>query len=188
MNTKQLRTTYQLKASLEGSKPLIWRCLLANNDIKLDTFHLFIQVPMGWASSLSHQYITKDHGFYGIKDNDFDFDIKEESKFRLSQLPKHETESLIYEYDFGDSWIHTVTLEKIRPFDPDKKLTYCVTGKRAYLSEDGGGIWSYSDLLTILEDPKHPEYEEKLDWIGDGFDPVTVDSRESNQLLLEYYC
>lgn len=188
MNTQQLRATYPLKVSLEGSKPPIWRCLPVNNDIKLDNFQLSIQISMGWTSSHWHHNITKDHKFYGIKDNDFYFDIKEESKFCLSQLLKHEKESLIYEYDFGDSWIHKVTLEKKRPFDPDKKLTYCVTDKCACLPEDCVGIWGYSALLTILEDPKHSEYKEMHDWIRGEFDPITVDRREVNQLLLEYCC
>ncbi len=186
MNTQTLRSVYQLKISLENAKPPIWRRLLVSNDIKLDTLHMAIQISMGWTNSHLHQYITKDREFYGLLDDDFGFDIKEENKFRLSQLLKHEKESLIYEYDFGDSWIHKITLEKILPFNPNKKLPYCVTGKRACPPEDCGGIWGYSDLLLILEDPKHPEYKEMLDWIGGKFDPTLLDRKEINQLLLEY--
>jgi len=186
MNTKQLRVTYQLKVSLEGSKPPIWRRLLVNNDIKLDTLHVAIQISMGWTNSHLHQFITEDRIFYGIKDDDFDFDIKEESKFRLSQLLKNEKDHLIYEYDFGDSWIHKISLEKILPFDPDKKFPYCVTGKRACPPEDCGGIWGYTDLLVILENREHEEYQEMLDWIGGEFDPAYIDRREINQLLREY--
>ncbi len=186
MTIKQLRSIYQLKISLEGSKPPIWRRLLVPSDIKLNLCHVAIQISMGWTDSHLHQFITQDREFYGIKDDDFDLEVKDESKFRLSHILKTEKDNLIYEYDFGDSWVHKVTLEKILPFDINKKLPYCVTGKRACPPEDCGGIWGYADLLAILEDPKHEEYKEMLDWLGGEFDPVNLNRREINQLLLEY--
>ena len=189
MNTQQLRSTYQLKISLEGTKPPIWRRLLVTSDIKLDVLHLALQITMGWTNSHLHQFISRDRKFYGIKDDDFamdGFEMQDESTVRLSALLKTEKDSLIYEYDFGDSWTHKVTLEKILDFDPEKKLPYCVIGKRACPPEDCGGIWGYADLLTLLENPEHEEYEEMLEWLGGEFDPAYLDRREINQLLLEY--
>lgn len=186
MTIQQLRYTYQLKIALIGSKPPIWRRLLVPSDIKLDLFHLAIQISMGWTDSHLHQFITQEREFYGIKDDDFDLDVKDESKFRLDQLLKDESDSLIYEYDFGDSWTHKLTLEKILPFDADKKLPYCAAGKRACPPEDCGGIWGYADLLKILQDPEHDEYEERIEWLGDEFDPAYLKRREINQLLLEH--
>ena len=189
MNTKQLRSTYQLKVSLEGTKPPIWRRLLVPSDIKLDVLHLALQIAMGWTNSHLHQFISQDQKFYGIKDDDFamdGFEMQDESTARLSHLLKAEKDYLIYEYDFGDSWTHKVILEKILAFDPDKKLPYCVTGKRACPPEDCGGIWGYADLLVILENPEHEEYEEMLEWLDGEFDPAYLSRKEINQLLLEY--
>ncbi|SHE23340.1 plasmid pRiA4b ORF-3 family protein [methanotrophic endosymbiont of Bathymodiolus puteoserpentis (Logatchev)] len=186
MTAKQLRSIYQLKIELQGAKPPIWRRLLVPSDIKLDVLHLAIQVSMGWTDSHLHQFITKDRKFYGIKEDDLEFDIQDESKFRLSQLLTAEKDNLIYEYDFGDSWIHTVILEKVLPFDPEKRLPYCVTGKRACPPEDCGGIWGYKDLLAILETPEHEDYEEMRDWLEGDFDPTYLNRREINQLLIEY--
>lgn len=189
MNTRQLRSTYQLKISLEGTKPPIWRRLLVPSDVKLDVLHLTLQIAMGWINSHLHQFISSDQKFYGIKDDDFamdGFEMADETTTRLSQLLKAENDSLIYEYDFGDGWMHKVALEKILPFDPVKKLPYCVTGKRACPPEDCGGVWGYADLLVILENPEHEEYDEMLEWLGGEFDPVYLDRREINQLLLEY--
>ncbi|GFO72155.1 hypothetical protein BJAS_P2146 [Bathymodiolus japonicus methanotrophic gill symbiont] len=115
MNIKQLRSTYQLKISLEGTKPPIWRRLLVNSDIKLDTFHLALQIAMGWTNSHLHQFISQDQKFYGIKDADFaieGFEIQDKTTTRLSQLLKAEKDHIIYEYDFGDGWMHKITLEK----------------------------------------------------------------------------
>ncbi|WP_428356946.1 plasmid pRiA4b ORF-3 family protein [Methyloprofundus sp.] len=184
-----LRSTYQLKISLEGSKPPIWRRLLVASDIKLDVFHLALQITMGWTNSHLHQFISRDRKLYGIKDDDFEFDnleIQDETATRLSQLLKVEKDDLIYEYDFGDGWTHKIILEKILAFDPDKKLPYCATGKRACPPEDCGGIWGYTDLLAIMENPEHVEYEDMIEWLGDEFDPAYLRRREINQLLLEY--
>jgi len=186
MPTEQLRSTYQLKVSLMGAKPPIWRRLLVPSDIKLDKLHLVIQISMGWTNSHLHQFITQQREFYGIQDDDFDLDIKDGSKFRLSQLLTAENDSLIYEYDFGDSWTHKVSVEKILPFDTDKKLPYCVAGKRACPPEDCGGIWGYVDLLKVLKDPEHDEYEGMLEWLGGEFDPAYFKRRQINQLLIEY--
>ena len=154
MTVKQLRSIYQLKVSLEGSKPPIWRRLLVKSDIKLDVLHLALQISMGWTDSHLHQYISRDRKFYGIKDDDFEmdgFEMHDESTVRLSNILKAEKDSLIYEYDFGDSWTHKIVIEKILPFDTTKKLPYCVTGKRACPPENCGEIWGYSDLLKALE-------------------------------------
>ena len=189
MNIKQLRSTYQLKISLEGTKPPIWRRLLVNSDIKLDTFHLALQITMGWTNSHLHQFISKDQKFYGVKDDEFaieGFEMQDETTTRLSQLLKAEKDHIIYEYDFGDGWMHKVILEKILAFDPDKKLPYCVTGKRACPPEDCGGIWGYADLLETLKDPEHEEYAEMIEWLGGEFDPAFLGRRGTNQLLLEY--
>jgi len=35
-------------------------------------------------------------------------------------------------------------------------------------------------LLEAIRDPEHPEHEEMLEWIGDGFDPEAFDLDEVN--------
>jgi Plasmid pRiA4b ORF-3-like protein len=41
-------------------------------------------------------------------------------------------------------------------------------------------------LLAALQDPEHPEHEEKLEWVGDDFDPAAFDLEETNQVLAEF--
>jgi hypothetical protein len=49
-----------------------------------------------------------------------------------------------YEYDFGDGWIHRLTLEDIH-VQPLKlaRLPRCLAGKRACPPEDSGGVPGY---------------------------------------------
>ncbi len=42
--------------------------------------------------------------------------------------------------------------------------------------EDVGGPWGYAELLQAIADPKHERHAELSDWIGDDFDPKTVDT------------
>jgi hypothetical protein len=45
----------------------------------------------------------------------------------------------VYEYDFGDSWIHDLRLEATLPINPRKIYPMCVTGKCSAPPEDCGG-------------------------------------------------
>jgi len=82
-----------------------------------------------------------------------------------------------YMYDFGDSWMHHIRLEKILPRDPVDYLM-CIDGKRACPPKDCGGVWRYEDFLEIISDPNHEEHEDMQEWIGGEFDPEHFDAKE----------
>jgi len=185
MTTKQLRSIYQIKISLIGAKPPIWRTFLVPSDLRLDAFHDVIQIVMGWTDSHLHQFIA-NNVFYGIPDDEFGMEIENEAKFKLFHLLKKEKDTIKYEYDFGDSWEHKILLEKIFPFDTKTALPVCIKGKRACPPEDCGGIWGYEDLLETISNPKHPDHEDMLDWLGGEFDPEEFDLEEINRDLAKY--
>jgi len=187
MAIKQLRSIYQVKVSLKGAKPPIWRRLLVPSNLTLGQFHMVLQISMGWTDSHLHQFIS-DGVYYGMSDEELDswMEIENENKFKLSQLLTKEKDSLVYEYDFGDGWEHKVTLEKILPYDNKTELPKCIKGKLACPPEDCGGIWGYYGLLEIINDPENPEHEEMLEWLGGDFDPEALDLEEINALLAKY--
>ena len=185
MTTKHTDTIYQIKISLIGAKPPIWRTFLVPDDIALAAFHEVIQVTMGWTNSHLHQFIA-NQVFYGIPDDDFELEMEDETQYKLSQLLTKEKESLVYEYDFGDSWEHKILLEKILPYDPKIALPVCLKGKRACPPEDCGGIWGYEELLQTISNPKHPGHDEMLEWLGGEFDSEEFDLEEINENLEEY--
>jgi len=186
MKIKSIRNVYQLKISLLNAKPPIWRRILVPGTINLGDLHTVLQIVMGWTDSHLHQFIANNK-FYGIQDEglDFDMEIEDESQYKISELLKKEKRTIAYEYDFGDSWRHNIVLEKILPFENDKELPVCVTGKRACPPEDCGGIWGYTELLQILKDSSHPEHHEMLDWLGGEFDSEKFDVNETNAVLAE---
>jgi len=179
---------YQVKISLNGSKPKVWRRLLISSDVLLPDFHKIIQTAMGWTNSHLHQFI-KDRIFYTLKtpDNDMwdDLENVDYRKIKISALLKSEKDKVLYEYDFGDGWEHDIVLEKIMPVDEKIQVPVCLAGKMNCPPEDCGGVWGYADLLEILKNPKHKEYESYMEWMGGEFSPEYFDKEEVNKLLVE---
>ncbi|MBI5934386.1 MAG: plasmid pRiA4b ORF-3 family protein [Chloroflexi bacterium] len=71
-----------------------------------------------------------------------------------------------YEYDFGDSWIHELIVEKILPVEKGVQYPVCIKGKRACPPEDIGSVWGYNDFLEAIANPNHPE--RNLAWYNSG--------------------
>lgn len=176
---------YQLKVTLKGSKPPIWRRLQVPGNISLHKLHLILQVAMGWANAHLYQFRVggtefgepdPEGDFYGLK-------MKNSRKTELSKVAPREKTRFIYEYDFGDSWEHEILIERILPTEPGIRYPVCLAGRRACPPEDCGGIWGYADLLEIIGDPGHEEHEEMMEWLGGWFDPKAFDMDEVNGIL-----
>lgn len=182
MATKSRPHIYQLKVTLQGSKPPIWRRLLVPSSITLSKLHDVLQIAMGWTDSHLHQFIAAGH-FYGQPDPEFDVEVIDERTIRLDQLLKKPKDSITYEYDFGDSWEHKIALEKVLPFDPETTLPTCIEGTRACPPEDVGGIGGYAEFLQAIGDSSHPEHEQYVEWLGEAFDPEYFDVNTINELL-----
>lgn len=117
------------------------------------------------------------------KDNWDELPINDYRKIKLNYFLKKENDKLVYEYDFGDGWEHEILLEKILPDDSNFQYPECLKGKMNCPPEDCGGVWGYSDMLEILKNPEHAEYEEYIEWLGGEFDPEHFDINEVNEML-----
>ena len=91
---------------------------------------------------------------------------------------------MVYDYDFGDSWEHIVTLEKILPADASTSAkAVCLAGSHACPPEDCGGIGGYEQLLRVLRNKKHREHKNMKAWLGRPFDPEYFDAAMINYYL-----
>lgn len=185
MTARSLRSIYQLKLTLQGVNPPVWRRLQIASSENLASVHLALQLVMGWANTHLHEFVIQGER-YGVPDADFPSDILNERAYRLEQVMKKENDKLHYVYDFGDSWEHELVLEKILPFATDIRLPVCLEGERACPPEDVGGAVGYEMCLQIIADPSHPEYEDMLEWVGEDFDPELFDVEQVNGLLRDY--
>ncbi len=166
---------FQLKIELQGAKPPIWRRIQVPGDITLEQLHGVIQLCMGWTDSHLHQFLIDRICYCLPDDNDFwqTSRPKNEAKYTLQDLEKKIQPRFQYIYDFGDDWMHQITVEKILPAEEEKAVPVLITGRRACPPEDIGGIYGYMHLLEVLSDPEHEEYEEMTAWLDvDYFDPA----------------
>jgi len=79
-----------------------------------------------------------------------------------------------YEYDFGDSWEHEITVHRVWRMPKGLKFAVCLDGANACPPEDVGGSWGYEHYLAVLADPTHEEHEHLSGWRG-PFDPKAFD-------------
>ncbi len=178
------KAIYQIKVTLNDSKPPIWRRILVADTTTLSHLHDILQIVMGWADYHLHMFTINGQIYGNPEDDEYgDLGTKNETRFKLSQLVGREGFKFRYEYDFGDSWLHDLIVEKILPVEKGVHYPVCIKGKRACPPEDVGGMWGYKDFLKVIANPKDPEYDEMMAWVGGDFDPEFFDIEKVNSAL-----
>lgn len=179
---------YQLQVLLNGTQPSIWRRLQVPGTANLGWFHAVLQVAIGWTNSHLHQFICGEHVYSDpstdLEQYEGDPPVLDETQVTLAEVLGDPHQGLIYDYDFGDSWEHIVTVEKILPPDPSTSaIAVCLAGSRACPPEDCGGIGGYEQLLKALKNKKHPEHKSMKEWLSRPFDPESFDLAKTNHWL-----
>lgn len=174
-------TAFQLKITLDGSKPPIWRRVQVA-DCTLGELHEVVQAAMGWYGSHLHAF-EWDGLEFGPPDPELEGDWDDETRVYLSQLVEDGCAKFRYCYDFGDDWQHTIVIEKSIEPKPTDRFPVCLKGVGACPPEDCGGIWGYYEFLAAIRDPKHERHDELVEWAGDDFDPEHFDLDEVNKEL-----
>lgn len=188
MPTKKMPASqdiYQIKVTLLGTRPPIWRRLFAPADMTLAQLHDVLQTAMGWQDCHMHEFRIGQKRF-GIPDPEdalMGMPTENERTARLSAVLGKVGAKAVYTYDFGDGWEHSIVLEKRMPADPNLTYPVCTGGKRACPPEDCGGIGGFYDLLDATGDPSHDRYEEMQDSLGDDFDPEAFSVDDVNRML-----
>ena len=177
---------------------MVWRRLLVRSDSTIADLHYTIQIAMGWSDVHLNRFHIHGQDFGVNHDGGISFADNPE-KVPLSAFGFRTRERFLYEYDFGDEWLHEVRIEKRLPLDP--KLTYpvCIDGKHAAPPEDFGGAQAYMQMRQELkyrsvfgdngidddfDDENDPEYERSEE--DQPFDPDVFSRREVNARLRQY--
>jgi hypothetical protein len=189
MPTKKIeipQEIYRIKVTLLGTRPPIWRRLLVPADLTLEDLHHILQTAMGWQNCHMHDFQIGQKTF-GQPDPDEGFmdmpTTANEGAARLFRVLGKAGAKAVYNYDFGDGWEHGITVEKVLAPEPGRVYPVCVDGKRHCPPEDCGGVYGFYDLLETIGDPKHEQYAETIDWLGDDFDPEAFSLDEVNGRL-----
>jgi hypothetical protein len=101
----------------------------------------------------------------------------------VTQVFSHVGNTVTYEYDFGDGWMHQLELVEISTHPTDEVLPQIIGGENACPPEDCGGTYGYKELKEVLLNPKHPEHKSTRRWVGNKFDPMVCDLKTIKQKL-----
>jgi hypothetical protein len=178
----QPASIHQLKITLRGLKPPIWRRVAVPSDMTLGDLHHLIQIAMGWQDSHLHEFqIGKET--YGDPEMLEESGDRDEWEAKLSLVALKARKTFRYLYDFGDHWEHEILVEAVGAPEPGIRYPTILAGEHACPPDDSGGVWGYADLLEILADPDNPNHEEMMMWAGGPIDPEAFDLKKVNKLL-----
>ena len=166
-------STMQLKIQLRNvTKPPVWRRVLIPSDITFLELHYVIQAAFGWYNEHLFKFQHRPYdrewtvevpekgedfgvglmGMFGFGPEQKDARSTKVGPFLRSKL----LQKFVYIYDFGDDWVHDITIEEVAT---GKALLFprCIDGKGACPPEDCGGPWGYQEMKDSGEagDPKH---------------------------------
>lgn len=170
---------FQFRIELLGVDPPIWRRIQVSSESSLWDLHVAIQDAMGWQDCHLHEFTflqTTDR--IGIPLDDDAVETLPGWEQRVDQHLSYHAPLALYHYDFGDSWLHEVRFEEAAPMAARRKYPRCLAGARRCPPEDCGGSMGYTEFLEAISDPKHPEHESFVEWIGGPFDPEAFDARK----------
>jgi hypothetical protein len=180
---------YQLKVSLVGAKPAIWRRILVQPQLTLGQLHDILQIVMGWEDCHLHRFTGQGQAFSDAESCEHLSACRDESKVLLTDVLPRIKDSISYEYDFGEGWEHLIILEKILPTSSRRRAEVLV-GEGACPLEDIGGLDGWYYFLDVIAHPDSEEYQddqhqEMCDWVEADFNPRTYDVVAANQRLAQ---
>ncbi|MGC9316571.1 MAG: plasmid pRiA4b ORF-3 family protein [Armatimonadota bacterium] len=183
--TKAEDVIYRLRIGIAGSEPEIWRRVDVPAHATLGDLHTIIQRIMNWENYHLHQFQIHDEFYMPQAPVELNLEMAEaadETEACLIDLDLAAGTSFEYVYDFGDWWVHEITVEEVLERDPEQSYPVCRGGEMAGPPEDVGGLWGYYEMLEALEDPEHPEHEMYAEWI-EQWDPEEFDLDAVNKTL-----
>jgi len=174
---------YSLRISLDDAKPPIWRRVIVKS-LRLQDLHRVVQIAMGWEDMHLHGFDVRKIRVPLVGDGA----AIDEHSISIAQLFAAKIKKFTYTYDFGDSWKHTIAIEKTLPAETSSSYPICVDGKGACPLEDIGGIDRWSRLLKLIGDMDEeiypaPDLDEALSRYGCDFIPPPFDVEETNNRL-----
>lgn len=165
--------TYTIKIDLINTEPLVSRTIKVSSETTLYLMHHIIQTVMGWENRHLYEFTINTLRFADSRLVDEDFgDITDVKTVLLEDVFPKTGAMAIYLYDFGDGWKHRLELIEISNAPQNELLPSFVSGQYACPPEDCGGVYRYREIIEILADPMHEEYESLLESLGLKFNPT----------------
>lgn len=173
---------YQMKVTLMGITPPIWRRFQVSSAVTFCDLHQILQIVMGWGNYHLYQFVVA-----GAELSDpvtaAELGMRDAQKVRLDQLICDGLVRFGYEYDLGARWEHELVLEEQWPLAGQRPLPVCLAGERACPPEGSGGSRGYTRFLESLRERTRPMSLHKKENIVPPFRPETFDLARINANL-----
>jgi hypothetical protein len=137
-------SVHQVKVSLRGARPSVWRRLEVPSDLPLSMLHEVIQTAFGWFDCHLHRFETSYGDFGDPAQDDFWSRRADETTAALAQVAGEVKATVGYVYDFGDDWQHDLVVEAIAPAVPGVRYPRCLASRGVAPEEDSGGIAAFN--------------------------------------------
>ena len=179
--------TIQFKIQIRDiKKPPVWRRIVIPGNFSFHDLHNTIQAAFGWWDE--HLYQFQRHPFDGgwtvadphEEDDPWREEPEDSHKTNVGTFIQHMgLEKFVYVYDFGDSWVHDITVESI---DKEAALDHpvCLAGKGACPPEDCGGPWGYEELKEEMDKDEINEFY--LEEVNEELESITASSGSRTHL------
>ncbi|MEL7021890.1 MAG: plasmid pRiA4b ORF-3 family protein, partial [Bacteroidota bacterium] len=104
----------QLKVTLPGTNPQIWRRIQVGENISFRELHFVLQSCMGWMAAHLHEFSINGRRIGVVNEDKGAEDLENGKNIALSTLHLQPGEKFTYVYDFGDYWEHVIEVEAVK--------------------------------------------------------------------------
>ena len=198
----------QVRVTVLGTRPRVWRRLAAPATIRLRELHEVIQIAMGWTGKYPHRFFAGDRELLPGRDDSLEeasldrtaslrcivpkttasgkptgLEGEDENEVRLGEVCGENKSRLYYAYEVGEGW--GLAMEVQQYFKAKLRVEYprCMTGQHACPPEDCGGVRGYYRMLQVLADPKGEGHAEAVKRLGKWLNPEAFDKEWVNARL-----
>ncbi len=153
---RETALTYRLRAELQGTAPPVWRLLETTSHLTLDAVHAVLQAAFGFTDRHLHIFAVgpsvhaPTSSLYLCPWDSAEGELEgvDERDVRLDELLTEPGEQLLYEYDYGDSWQLTITLDAVGERSGDEPKARLLGGERAGPPENCGGVGRFEQMIA----------------------------------------
>ena len=177
-----MQQAFILNVQLLDVEPTVQRRIVVSSDTLLPKLHKILQAVMGWEDAHMHQFIV-GRTFYCSPIPEFMENAVNSKAVKIGQLLQRKGSKILYEYDFGDGWMHEIKLEKTVDPNDYPTLPLCLAGENACPPEDCGGPWGFAELMETLKHPEDPGYPDAIEWLGEDYSPQLFDLEAVQKML-----
>lgn len=129
---------YQLKITIQGSKPPIWRRVIVPEHISFCDLDDIIEKMFGWTHDHLYEFFIKD---WNMQITGAPIMEEEDNAEECIDSWMKEGSVIYYTYDFGDNWEHLIKVEKLVEYE--HRYPTVLKFKGPNMIEDCGGIWGF---------------------------------------------